>query len=246
MGILLTVSYDGTNYCGWQVQKNGVTVCGILEAAVARILGGQPFSILGASRTDSGVHALGQRAHIISKSAAVIPVARLPFVINSILPNDIAVTHAATVPDSFHPISDAKSKTYVYKIYNNIYRNPLLMRDSVFVRKPLDTKAMVEACKHFVGEHDFAGFCATGGVVKSTVREIYFFDIKKNGNVIEIYVNGNGFLYNMVRIIAGTLVDVGLGKVKPEQIPEIITSGKRIRAGKTMPPQGLTLLEIFY
>jgi len=284
MGILLTIAYDGTDYCGWQFQENGVSVFEVLGRAIEEIAGQalaqkrcqnqrhrndgcddgflQGFSLMGASRTDAGVHASGQKAHLIFeeplKESFKVPLEKLPQVLNSVLPKDISVVETCEVPDSFHPIWDAKSKTYSYKIYNHSYRNPLLQRFSAFVPTPLDIKKMQEACRHFVGEHDFAAFCAAGGSAKTTVRTIN--DLTVNGisgramhaptdgasHVIEIIINGNGFLYNMVRIIAGTLVFVGLGKISPDDIPEIILSKDRTKAGKTMPAEGLTLLEVFY
>ena len=246
MGILLTIAYDGTSYCGWQVQKNGITICGVLKEALGKVLAGPSFSVLGASRTDAGVHALGQRAHLITGSKIPMPLGKLPIVLNSALPNDIAVTAAVDVCDSFHPIGDAKSKTYVYKINNQTHRNPLTHRHATHISKPLNLRAMQVAAKHFEGEYDFIGFSASGISVKSTVRTIYSLTIDQTEGLLEININGNGFLYNMVRIIAGTLVDVGLGKTSPDQIPYIISSRDRAKAGKTMPPNGLTLLEVFY
>ncbi|MCL2854699.1 MAG: tRNA pseudouridine(38-40) synthase TruA [Defluviitaleaceae bacterium] len=248
MGVLLTVAYDGTDYNGWQVQKNGTTVCGLLEGALAGVLAGRSFSILGASRTDAGVHALGQRVHLRTDGTIPIPLDRLPNVINAALPRDVAVTAAISVPDSFHPISDAKSKTYIYKIHNQPHRCPLRCRYSAFIPNALDFAAMQPACRHFVGEFDFAAFCATGSPVKSTVRRINFLEVsqQEQDGLLEMRVNGNGFLYNMVRIIAGTLVGVGLNKILPDDIPAIIAGKDRAKAGKTMPPQGLTLLEVFY
>ncbi|MCL2235317.1 MAG: tRNA pseudouridine(38-40) synthase TruA [Defluviitaleaceae bacterium] len=246
MGILLTIAYDGTNYNGWQIQKNGVTVCGALSEALTQVLGGENFSVLGASRTDAGVHALGQRVHLMTEGETRVPLEKLPQVINSALPRDIAVNDAIIVSDSFHPIRDAKSKTYVYKIHNHLHRNPLMWRYSAQVKTPLNLKMMQSACEYFVGEHDFAAFCSTGSSVNSTVRTIYSLSISENDGLMEICINGNGFLYNMVRIIAGTLVEVGGGKIHPNQIPEIMKAKDRTQAGKTMPPQGLTLVEVFY
>ena len=267
MGILLMIAYDGTDYCGWQYQENGVSVFEVLEKAIERVVDDHPadhpapaghpstggeFSLMGASRTDAGVHALGQKAHLILegslKESFKVPLEKLPQVLNSVLPKDIAVTAACEVPDDFHPIWDAKSKTYLYRIYNQRHRNPLLWRYSAFVPDSFDVRAMQQACAYFVGEHDFAAFCAAGGSAKTSVREIYSLSVDSvSGNdVIEITVSGNGFLYNMVRIIAGTLVFVGLGKIKPDEIPEIILSRDRTKAGKTMPAKGLTLLEVCY
>ncbi|MCL2752772.1 MAG: tRNA pseudouridine(38-40) synthase TruA [Defluviitaleaceae bacterium] len=245
MGILLKVAYDGTNYAGWQIQKNDITVHGVLHDAIKQILNGSDFSLLGASRTDAGVHALGQCVHLMPENLN-IPVERLPYALNSVLPKDIAVLDSKIVSDDFHPIRDAISKTYIYKIWNKAYRNPLLHNYSAHISKGLDVELMQESCIHFVGKHDFAAFCATGSSVKTTVREIFSLKISNSNGLIEIFVNGNGFLYNMVRIIAGTLVEVGLGKINPNTIPAIIASCDRNKAGRTMPPQGLTLIEVEY
>jgi len=246
MGFLLTVSYDGTNYCGWQDQRNGKTVQEVLSKAIEKTLHSDKFTLLGASRTDAGVHALGQRAHIISHVPVKVPVERMPLVLNTHLPMDIRVTAAAAVADNFHPINETKSKIYRYSICNSRYSNPLLRNFSAFIPIELNVSNMIAASKHFIGEHDFATFCATGSIVKSTVRTVYTLDISKKDELIDITISGNGFLYNMVRIIAGTLTNVGLGRIAPDNIPDIIASRDRIRAGKTMPPQGLTLLEVIY
>ena len=245
MGILLTVAYDGTNYSGWQIQPNGLTIYEVLQKALIKILNNDNFKMLGASRTDAGVHALGQRAHIIPAFDVKIPLDRLPTALNSLLPDDIAVTAAASTPDTFHPIKDATSKTYIYKIFNDKHRNPLATH-AAYVADALDFSAMTHAASYLVGKHDFAAFCAAGSAAKSTIREIFSLNLKLENNTLEIYVNGNGFLYNMVRIIAGTLVEVGLGKLDADAIPAIISSKNRTKAGKTMPACGLTLLEIFY
>ncbi|MCL2354278.1 MAG: tRNA pseudouridine(38-40) synthase TruA [Defluviitaleaceae bacterium] len=249
MGILLTIAYDGTGYCGWQVQKNGITICEMLEGAVSKLLEGQPFALLGASRTDSGVHALGQVAHIREMGVKTkIPPHKMPQILNSHLPDDIVVKDAALVPDDFHPIKDAKSKTYVYKIHNSKIPNPLTSRYTTLVGKKLNVDAMKDACKYFIGEHDFKTFSVPNSnpLIKTTVREVYNLQITQNNDHIEVWISGNGFLHNMVRIIAGTLVAVGHGQIEPNQIPQIIASKERDAAGKTMPPQGLTLVEVFY
>ena len=244
MGILLTLAYDGTNYCGWQMQKNGISVSQKLEVSLSNII--TNFSILGASRTDAGVHALGQCVHVILSSSLKIPINKLPQVINSLLPEDIRVVAARFVPDSFHPINDAKSKTYNYKIYNAKYLNPLTRLYEAHIPVILNIEAMSSAAVCILGRQDFAAFCSSGSSVKSTIRTIFNLDIYKDGCTINININGDGFLYNMVRIIAGTLVDVGQGKTKENSLFEIIKSKDRKKAGKTMPPHGLTLVEIFY
>jgi len=245
MGILFTVAYDGTNYCGWQEQKNGVSVQSTLTAALM-IIFTSDFTLLGASRTDAGVHALGQRTHLISTVPSIIPTGKLPLVINGHLPPDIRIMDAKYVPDGFHPINDAKSKTYCYKIYNARYQNPLQRGFCAHVPLRLDVAKMAKAAKFFIGEKDFAAFCSRGSAVKTTVRKVNTLDVDRQGDIVNITINGNGFLYNMVRIIAGTLVGVGLGKITLENVPEIIQSCDRTRAGRTMPPQGLVLLEIYY
>jgi len=245
MGILFTIAYDGTDYCGWQIQKNGVSVCSVLEAALHPVFS-DGFSLLGASRTDAGVHALGQRAHLIPKSFCKVPLDKLPLVINSCLPKDIRIVDATSVPDSFHPINDAKSKTYRYQIHNHKYENPLLRRYAAFVPAHLDITAMHNAAGHFAGCHDFAAFCASGSSVKSTVRTVFSVDVERCENSVFITISGDGFLYNMVRIIAGTLVDIGHRKLSAGDLPAVILSKDRAAAGKTMPPQGLTLMEVFY
>jgi tRNA pseudouridine38-40 synthase len=245
MGVLLTVSYDGTGYTGWQDQRNGKTVQEALSAAVTKVFACE-FTMLGASRTDAGVHALGQRAHIIPRTPCKVPLRKLPLVLNNILPTDIRVLAAIDVPDNFHPINAAISKTYRYTICNSRYHNPILRNLSAHIYTELDISKMAAAGRHIIGQHDFAAFCSSGSTVTSTVRRIHTLDIARHNDMVEITINGNGFLYNMVRIIAGTLANAGLGKTQPAEIPAIIASGDRTRAGKTMPPQGLTLLEVFY
>jgi len=247
MGVLLTVSYNGANYCGWQDQRNGKSVQEALSKAVGSALAiDSEFTMLGASRTDAGVHALGQRAHVITKRPVKVLVEKIPLVLNNDLPDDIRVTAATFVPDNFHPINNTISKTYRYTICNTRYNNPIMRNYSSHIRIPLDVSKMASATKHIIGEHDFAAFCSSGSIVKSTIRTVYTLDINQNADMVEITISGNGFLYNMVRIIAGTLVNVGIGKIVPDDVKAIIESLDRTRAGKTMPPQGLTLLEIFY
>ena len=249
MGILLTIAYDGTSYCGWQVQKNGITICEVLEDAVGKMLDGQPFALLGASRTDSGVHALGQVAHIRQMGKATqVPPHKMPQILNHHLPHDVIVTDATMVCDDFHPIRDAVSKTYTYKIHNAPLPNPLTARYATLVKKELDVAAMAEACKYIIGEHDFKAFSVPNSnpLIKTTVRQVNSLDITQGGQEVIVTINGNGFLHNMVRIIVGTMVAVGHARFSPSHIPEIIKSKDRDAAGKTMPPQGLTLVEVFY
>ena len=245
MQILLTVAYDGTNYAGWQRQENAIAVQERLEDALSDLLA-REIIVRAASRTDAGVHALGQRAAFFAPDLRV-PLDKLPAVLVSRLPTDISVTAAQIVPDDFNPRFGAKQKTYIYKIYNASCPNPLLSRYSAFVPRELDFYAMQKAAKFFVGKHDFAAFCATGGSAKTTVREVFSCEVKEDtSHCFALSITGNAFLYNMVRIIAGTVVYAGLGKISPNEIPKIIASKKRSCAGKTMPPQGLVLVNIEY
>lgn len=243
MNVLLTVSYDGTNYFGWQKQKDFITVQQKLEQALSSLLN-KNIEVRGASRTDTGVHSLGQR--VLVNDDISIPLQKLPFAINSFLPYDIVVTNAEQVSDDFHPQYNVYKKTYEYKILNDRFRNPMLHNYTEFVHIPLDIDKMKEACKYFIGEHDFKAFCASGSTAKTTVRTIFELDIFKRENIITIKVTGNGFLYNMVRIIAGTLIYVGQGKIIPQEIENIILSKNRAKAGKTVSPRGLTLIEVYY
>lgn len=241
--ILLTISYDGTNYSGWQKQKNAVTVQGEFDKACSTLFKTDVESI-GASRTDAGVHALGQRAVIDVDTS--IPAEKIPLALNPLLPDDIVVTHAEEVGADFNPRFKALKKTYEYSIYNAPFRNPIYRNYSEYVRCELDLDSMRTACEAFVGEHDFRAFCASGNSSKTTVRTIYSLDVEKDGDFIKIRVTGNGFLYNMVRIIAGTLIYVGEGRIAPDDLPEIIASGDRRKAGKTAGPSGLVLVKIMY
>lgn len=244
MRILLTVAYDGSEYYGWQRQKDFMTVQQRLEEALSALLK-KEITVRGASRTDTGVHSLGQRA-VFTDDTLTIPTEKIPLAVNSFLPDDIVVTDAVEVDENFHPQYSVTDKTYEYKILNSKYKNPLLVRYTEFIRPKLNISAMRAACPYFLGEHNFKAFCATGGSSKTTVRTIYSLDIEEDGDIIIIRINGNGFLYNMVRIIAGTLVYVGLGKIKADEVGDIIESLDRTRAGKTLSPNGLTLMEVNY
>lgn len=243
MKVLLKVAYDGSKYYGWQRQKDFVSVQQRLEEALSALLK-KEVVVRGASRTDTGVHSIGQRA--VFTEDMTIPVNKLPYAINSFLPEDIVVTEAVEVREDFHPQYSVTDKTYEYKILNDEFRNPMMNNYTEFVRGNLNIEAMQKACNYFIGEHDFKAFCAAGSTAKTTVRTIYALTVEKDRNILTIRINGNGFLYNMVRIIAGTLVYVGQGKIKPEEIDEIILSKDRTKAGKTLAPNGLTLMEVHY
>lgn len=244
--ILLTIAYDGTNYSGWQKQLSPEvkTVEGELEKALRALFRSPNLICIGASRTDRGVHALGQRATIDVETN--IPVEKIPLAVRSLLPSDIVVVKAEEVPADFHPRYDCIKKTYEYRIWNGPMLNPKERLYTTFVYSPLDLEKMNKAASNFIGTYDFAAFCAAGSTVSSTVRSIFDCYVKSEGNVISIYVTGDGFLYNMVRIMAGTLIAVGQGKIPPDEILEIIESRSREKAGITVEPQGLTLQEIYY
>lgn len=243
MNVKILLEYDGTNYHGWQRQKNARSIQEVLEEAISAITG-EKIRVNGAGRTDAGVHAAGQVANF--KTNTRIPVEKLPYAINSRLPDDIVVKEARMVPEEFHARLSAKAKVYSYTIYNAPFPSPLLRNYTYFFPLPLDMGAMKEAASQFVGLHDFSAFRASGSPVKSSVRQINRLEINRCQDLIKIEIEANGFLYNMVRIIAGTLLDAGLHKINPGEVASIIRSGDRDRAGKTLPPQGLCLLKVVY
>jgi len=241
--VLLRVEYKGTDYCGWQRQKNGLSVQEVLARAVKETTG-EASVMHGSGRTDAGVHAMGQAVHFDTHTN--IPLDKLPIALNAHLPESIRVLSAREVPATFNARFDAKWKTYVYKLYSAPVSSPLREGLFAFVHKRPDLKKMRKAAEHILGEHDFKVFQAAGGHVKTTVRKITALEICENGDEITFEVTGNGFLYNMVRIMVGTLYYVGIGKIEADDIPDILLSGKRDRAGKTMPPEGLYLKEVGY
>ena len=241
--IKLTIEYDGSNYHGWQSQINAVAVQDVVEKAIRKITS-EEIKVTGASRTDVGVHAYGQTANFFTQSP--IPVEKFPYAINSALPDDIVIKRAEEVDEEFHSRFSAKGKKYRYLIYNARIPSALMRNRAYFVPVDLDEKAMEKAAQHFLGSHDFSAFKATGSDVKSNVRTITGVSLKRQDEIIQFEIEGNGFLYNMVRIIAGTLVAVGQGKIGPEEIPEIIASGDRKKAGLTAPAHGLYLVELYY
>lgn len=241
--IKLTIEYDGKCYNGWQKQPNKLNIQGEIERAIYNITK-EEVNLIGSGRTDAGVHALGQVANF--KTNSEIPIEKLPLAINSQLKNSIVIKEAEEVNERFHSRYNAKHKTYRYIINNSkcgtaIYRN--LEYSYPF---KLDAEKMKQASKYFEGEHDFKAFKSSGTSSKNSVRTIYKAIVKQEGEKIIIELTGNGFLYNMVRIISGTLLDVGLGKIQPEEIPEMIESKDRQRAGKTLPAHGLYLVEVKY
>ncbi len=243
MNIKLTIQYDGTAYHGWQIQAEDITVESELTKALERITG-EAVKLTGCGRTDSGVHAMSYACNFHTNSQ--IPVERYPYALNTYLPQDIVCKNAEIVSDDFNSNRSAKAKRYVYRIYNSDIPDAFFGRYSWQYKYALDIAAMKNAARAFIGEHDFIGFASSGFTVKTTVREIYSLDVKKNGDMITIDVCGNGFLYNMVRIIAGTLAYVGSGKIDDDKMEEIIESKCRERAGITAPAHGLCLKEVYY
>ena len=239
----MIVAYDGTNYHGFAKQNEAITVQGTLEKAIQKITQEEVVS-LGAGRTDAGVHAKGQC--VTFDSLTKIPAERLLKAINSQLPPDIVVQSVEEVDESFHPRFGAKRKTYRYQIWCGKLPDPFTYRYALHYPYPLNETLMQEAAYSMVGEHDFACFCASGSQVKDTVRKIYSIDVKREGDMISIDICGNGFLYNRVRIIVGTLLYVNEGNLSTAEISEIIISKDRKKAGPTVPPQGLTMLSIVY
>lgn len=239
----MVVAYDGTNYCGWQVQPNGITVEEVLNRSLSNLLG-EKIEVMGASRTDSGVHSLGNVA--VFDTNTRMPADKIAFALNQRLPEDIVVQGSCEVPSDWHPRYQESTKTYEYRILNRTFRMPTRRLDTYFYHYPLDVEQMSEAASYLVGTHDFASFCAANAQVKSTVRTIYSCTAQKENDIITIRVTGNGFLYNMVRIIAGTLIEVGAGKRRPEEIKDILAAENRDAAGPTAPAQGLTMMGIEY
>ncbi len=244
MKIMLTISYDGTNYCGWQVQPSADTVQERIEQAIFKVTG-ENVRVTGSGRTDSGVHALGQTAHF-SVEKATIPAEKYAKALNAYLPPDIRVLSSCTVEDTFDACRGAKQKTYKYSCYLSDIELPLKERYSVRMDKGLDIEKMKKGASVFIGTHDFKGFCSTGSSIKTTERTIYALDIDFFGLDLTFSITGNGFLYNMVRIIVGTLVKLGENKCRIEDIEEMLKSGNRTLGGKTLPAKGLCLESVIY
>ena len=248
--IRLIVAYDGTDYCGWQIQDNAVTIEGELHQALCELLK-EEIQIIGASRTDSGVHAMGNVA--VFDTETKIPPEKIAIALNHYLPEDIRVQYSEEVSTDFHPRFCDSKKTYEYRILATAIAVPVWRRYSYHVYHELNLTKMREAAACFMGTHDFSAFCSAGSQVRSKVRTIEDIAVQEEplfsgngGKIIKLRVSGNGFLYNMVRIIAGTLIEVGMGKRTVEQVQDALETGKRQLAGPTAPPQGLMLLEIKY
>ncbi len=237
--ILLTVSYDGSAYHGFQVQDNADTIAGRLTEALFSLTG-EKTELIGGSRTDAGVHALCNKTAFDTSSK--IEAGKFARALNAYLPEDIRVLSSKEVSPSFHPLAEPSRKTYEYRILNRDMQDPLRRLYTDHVRYALDPDRMAEGAAFLEGEHDFASFCSAGAQVSSTVRTVYECSVQKENDEIVIRVSGNGFLYNMVRIIAGTLIEVGRGALSPDKIPVILENKDRSGAGPTAPPQGLTLV----
>lgn len=241
--VLLTVSYDGTGYSGWQRQENAMSVQQRLEEALVKALKVKT-AVTGASRTDAGVHALSQAAHFDTNSA--IPDEKFPFVLNNLLPYDIRVTGARPVPLDFHARFSCRGKTYTYRMYNAPHASALYRNLTAHVPVHLIEQVMDAAVKQVIGTHDFKAFAATGGSAKTTVRTITGAAVSRVGKLVTLTVSGNAFLYNMVRILAGTLIEIGQGSLDPQVLTEALETGNRLLLGPTAPPQGLELTRVEY
>lgn len=241
--LLLTLRYDGTSFHGWQIQPNGMTVQQELCNAFKN-LSGNDENIIGCSRTDAGVHANMFCCNVRTECA--IPAEKVPDALNFYLPPEISVYACKDVDYDFHARYDCKGKEYVYRIYNGKYRNPFYENKAMFYPYELDAEMLNIEAKEFIGTHDFSAFCSAGTEIEDKTREIFDCSVTRNGDLVEVRVSGNGFLYNMVRIIVGTLLDIQRGKIEKGTIPSIIESRNRDNAGVTAAAHGLYLNKVFY
>lgn len=241
--VKLVVAYDGTNYHGWQVQDNGITIEEVLNRTISELVQ-EDIKVIGASRTDAGVHACGNVAVFDTESR--IPGDKFSFALNQRLPEDIRIQKSCEVDADFHPRYADTVKTYEYNILNRRFELPTKRLYAAFCYYPMDIERMNQAAAYLVGEHDFKSFCSAGAQVQTTVRTIYAVNVTKEDDMVHIRITGNGFLYNMVRIIAGTLMQVGTGLMEPEQVKEILEARDRSKTGPTAVAKGLTLVEIRY
>ena len=241
--IAVRLRYDGTRYHGWQIQKTESTVAQAVEAALERVCG-HAIRVTGCGRTDAGVHAERYCANF--RTDCPIPAARLPFAVNSHLPDDIAVTDAVDVPEDFNAILSCRKKEYTYRIYNSRFRDPFYRDRAYFYPAELDVEKMAAAAKMFVGKHDFAAVRSVGTETKTTVRTVYYYEVERQGSLISLRVCADGFLYNMARAMAGTLIYVSEGKIDAGEIPSLLLSGDRRLTGPTVPAHGLYMTDIWY
>lgn len=238
--VKLTVAYDGTNYHGWQVQDNGITIESELNRCLSELLG-ERIRVIGASRTDAGVHALCNVAVFDTESR--MPAEKVSYALNQRLPEDIRVRKSEEVEADWHPRRCESRKTYEYRIYRGEFPMPVKRLYSYFTYHDLDVESMRRGAAFLEGEHDFRSFCQTGSQAESTVRTVYSAEVEEQGDELVIRVCGNGFLYNMVRIIAGTLLEVGRGRRRPEELAAVLQAADRSAAGPTAPAHGLTLVK---
>ncbi len=238
--VRITVAYDGTNYHGWQLQDNGITIEEELNRCLTELLG-EEIKVIGASRTDSGVHALGNVA--VFDTVNRMPAKKISYALNQRLPEDIRIQKSEEVLPDWHPRHCESRKIYEYRIYRGEFPMPVKRLYSHFIYTPLDAGRMREASAYLEGEHDFKSFCQTGAQVESTVRTLYSLWVEEQDSDLVIRVCGSGFLYNMVRIIAGTLIEVGQGKREPESMLQVLSALDRSAAGPTAPANGLTLVK---
>ena len=241
--ILLTVSYDGTNYAGWQLQENAVAVQQRVEEALEKLIH-TPIRVTGASRTDAGVHALGQRFHFDTFSR--IPADKYAFAMNTCLPPDIRILAGREVPGDFHARFDAQGKRYTYRIHNAPHASALYRNITAHVPYKLDLEKMQNALPDLLGTHDFAAFQASGGTAKTTVRTLTDVRLQRDGDLLTLTVCGNAFLYNMVRIITGTMLDIGMGRIPADAFRQALETGDRLALGITAPACGLELTHVYY
>ncbi|MBI5778884.1 MAG: tRNA pseudouridine(38-40) synthase TruA [Planctomycetes bacterium] len=241
--IKLAIEYDGTNYCGWQIQQNAKAVQDVITEALTKITG-HKITLYGASRTDSGVHAKGQAANFRTRSRMTPQ--QFIKALNSNLPDDIAIRAAKEVPKSFNSMYDAKSKDYRYTILNSFIRSVLDRNFYYFAPYRISLARMKKAARYLVGRHDFRAFASKSSAKENCIRKIYSIKIVKKNEYVYVDIKGNGFLYNMVRTIVGTLLLVAQGKIKPESIREILNSQERKKAGPTAPAKGLCLIKVNY
>jgi len=241
--ILITIEYDGTNYHGWQRQKNALTIQQLIEESIQKVTGVKA-KLIGSGRTDTGVHALGQRANF--KTETNIPADRIPLALNGHLPPDIRIINAVEAQPDFHARYDVIGKKYRYRIFNRNVPSAVLRNYSCFIPVKLELDGMKEAAGYIIGRKDFSSFCSSGSLVRSRTRNVQMLEFRKDGCIIDMSIMADGFLYNMVRIIAGTLVEVGRGNLMPEEIKTVLDKRDRRCAGPTLPPQGLFLEEVYY
>lgn len=244
MKYLLKMSYLGCDYHGFQIQENAKTVAGTLKKSCETLFNA-PCTIHGCSRTDTGVHALVYFATCDVNGGNTVPCDRIPYALNHLLPSDISVSDCCIAPDDFNP-RHTEYKEYRYIVHNSPFKDPFLHKRAVRVPDKIDEKLLDQEAQSFIGTHDFSAFMATGSPVNTTVRTVKYFNVERDGDRIIFSVAADGFLYNMVRIMVGTLLDISKGKIQCGKIPEIIEGKDRTKAGITAPPDGLYLAKVIY